>query len=227
MCLPQMWEPCGTSSAACGGGLGTLRYLLARLRRPAGDSSGRGFLGEVHAPSAKHPQFADSIDIDSVSVLYDSDGLMAPSEESPGGAWFVASRSAEVEHSGAGAVSACRVCGEAVWVDAGDAALAESCAAIACPHCTQTVHGILYIPTSAPGATSGVSADDDVAPTTARILPPGPRCGGCGQPVEAHEPARIEQEDGTVHPSSMDSFDEAARRDAWRLWHVGCFPGPA
>ena len=150
---------------------------------------------------------------------------MAPSEERPEGAWFVAHRTAEVEHVGAGAVSSCRVCGEAVWVEAGDAALAESCAAIACPHCTETVHGILFIPTGSPDSANGAPGED--APTPARILPPASLCSGCGDSVEAHEPGLIERQDGTVHPTSTHTLDEAAQSDAWRLWHVGCFAARA
>jgi len=130
--------------------------------------------------------------------------------DTPDGAWFVAPRTSELAERGDGAAAACVVCGAEVWIDAGDAALAASCAAIACPDCTGTAHGILYIP----------PAED---PAAGGDPPALPHCSGCGEPVAPHDPAWLEEADGTVRPSSLRNFDEQSRRQAWRLWHVDCF----
>ena len=50
----------------------------------------------------------------------------------------------------------------------------------------------------------------------------GLRCARCGKPVGVYEPAWLEYEDGSLHPSSLLNLDEEARRRAVRAWHVGC-----
>jgi len=71
---------------------------------------------------------------------------MPRGEERPDGAWFVAARVGDLGSHGPGTIESCRLCGAEVWVEAGDAGLARSCAAIACNDCTGTAPGILYIP---------------------------------------------------------------------------------
>ena len=78
-----------------------------------------------------------------------------------------------------------------------------------------------------PGATS--SATDSGPPRSRRtmgaaVLVSASRSSGAsGEPVEPHDPAWLEDEDGTVRPSSLRNFDESARRSAWRLWRVDCY----
>jgi hypothetical protein len=120
------------------------------------------------------------------------------------------------------------MCGAEVWVEADDAGLAQSCAVIACTECSSTTPRILYIPpgpavgTTNGSATNGSGRDayqqpEAVDPATL------PVCSGCGERVGAQEPAWIEREDGTVHPSSRRNYDAAERARAWRVWHVSCF----
>jgi len=47
-------------------------------------------------------------------------------------------------------------------------------------------------------------------------------CSGCGDVVGLYEPAWIEFEDGTLHPSSLLNLDRDARTRARRIWHAGC-----
>jgi hypothetical protein len=148
---------------------------------------------------------------------------MACRGETPDGAWFIAARLTELSPHGPGSVSSCRICGAEVWVEADDAGLAQSCAVIACSECSSTTHGILYIPPGpAGGVTNGAGHDPDEQPepVDAATLPV---CSGCGGRVGAQEPAWIEHEDGTVHPSSRRNYDAGERSRAWRVWHVGCF----
>ena len=140
---------------------------------------------------------------------------MSRREDKSGGAWFIAPRIAELGPTGQGAPGACSVCGAEVWVEADDAGLAQSCAAIACPHCTGAVQGILFMPPA-----SRDLAPEALAEPVVSDLPP---CSGCGEPVEAHDPAWLEDQHGAVRPSSLRNFDEQARRNAWRLWHVDCY----
>ena len=44
-----------------------------------------------------------------------------------------------------GVTRRCIHCNDRVWVGDADVALADSCAAVACSHCTGTAEGILYI----------------------------------------------------------------------------------
>ena len=112
------------------------------------------------------------------------------------------------------------MCGAEVWVGADDAGLAQTCAAIVCAHCTELVEGVLLMPPAAREPAADASAGPATASATAAGLP---RCSGCGEPIEAHDPAWLEDEDGAVRPSSLRNFDEHARRGAWRLWHVDCY----
>jgi len=145
---------------------------------------------------------------------------MSGRDDTTAGAWFVAPRIGERRPSGPGSVSSCRVCGEQVWVEADDADLAQSCAAIACTHCTETVDGIVFIPPPSLLPRNRGGAHERAEPPASA---PPPRCSGCGEPIEARQPAWIELEDGSVRPSSLVNFDRDARRDAWRLWHADCF----
>jgi len=62
------------------------------------------------------------------------------------GVFYVGARVAGASVVGPGAVTrACAHCGHDVWVEADDVRLAETCAAVACSHCTGTTEGILYI----------------------------------------------------------------------------------
>jgi len=67
-------------------------------------------------------------------------------DESGQGAWFVAPRVSDREPDGAAVTRECGRCGESVWVEESAVALADSCAGIACPHCTGTSDGVLFIP---------------------------------------------------------------------------------
>jgi hypothetical protein len=67
-------------------------------------------------------------------------------EESGQGAWFVAPRVSDLEPDGEASARQCARCGESVWVEESALTLADSCAGIACPHCTGTSHSVLFIP---------------------------------------------------------------------------------
>jgi len=64
------------------------------------------------------------------------------------GAYYVATRLAELEHSEDSEIvsRACVRCGELAGIEAVDAEFAESCAGVLCTECSGTASGILYIP---------------------------------------------------------------------------------
>jgi hypothetical protein len=173
--------------------------------------------------ATKTPQNARRIDIDPVSIIYDSARSMARGDDTPDGAWFVAARLADRPPHGPGAVDSCRVCGAEVWVEADDAGLAQSCAAVACAECASTTPGVIYIPSGPLAGEATANGHGAEAPSALRDEAALPRCGGCGQPVAVDEPAWIEEPDGAVHPSSQRNFDAADRSHAWRIWHLACF----
>lgn len=49
-----------------------------------------------------------------------------------------------------------------------------------------------------------------------------PLCAGCGDVIGEYEPAWVENQDGTWHPSSLLNLGDDARKSALRLWHAGC-----
>ena len=66
---------------------------------------------------------------------------------SSSGAFYVGARATGVPdgllHDGA--IGKCVHCGEDVFIESRDVRFAETCAAVACSHCTGTPEGILYI----------------------------------------------------------------------------------
>ena len=74
---------------------------------------------------------------------------MAPPDYREHGLWYVAARAADHQPASPSAARECFRCGEPVWVDEAELALADACTAIVCSICTGTTHGILYISPSA------------------------------------------------------------------------------
>lgn len=73
-----------------------------------------------------------------------SDGV--DPDGAPRGVFYVGARVAGASDVGPSAVTRpCVHCAQDVSVAADDVALADSCAAVACSHCTSTAEGILYI----------------------------------------------------------------------------------
>jgi len=54
-----------------------------------------------------------------------------------------------------------------------------------------------------------------------------PRCSGCDERIGVYEPLWIRDADGVLRPSSFLNLDEADRRGAAGLWHLGCLVGDA
>ena len=63
------------------------------------------------------------------------------------GAFYVGARAADAPDGRVadGVIRQCVHCGEDVFIEPHDAHFADSCAAVACSHCTGTSEGILYI----------------------------------------------------------------------------------